>query len=208
MMGAPSFVYVPTAANVLREREQHIARLEGELATKDAWLEKAKAEHAQLVEQFRALKDEMEKKNRWALEQDERVKKAASEVERLDRELAAQNEEAQTMAAAYEEKLRELEAESAARTQWAKETEARLEAEKKQIGGHIERLNAEIQKAAEQLAVYQKKLDQVEATVVERTEWAQREQARREELEAKVAAVESSRWIKMGRAFGLGPRIG
>ena len=208
MMGAPSFVYVPTAANVLREREQHIARLEGELATKDAWLEKAKAEHAQLVEQFRALKDEMEKKNRWALEQDERVKKAASEVERLDRELAAQNEEAQTMAAAYEEKLRELEAESAARTQWAKETEARLESEKKQIGGHIERLNAEIQKAAEQLAVYQKQLDQVEATVVERTEWAQREQARREELEAKVAAVESSRWIKMGRAFGLGPRIG
>ena len=31
----PTFLYVPRVANVLRERERHIAKLEGELATKD-----------------------------------------------------------------------------------------------------------------------------------------------------------------------------
>ena len=34
-IGNPTFVYVPRAANVLRERERHIALLEGELAHKE-----------------------------------------------------------------------------------------------------------------------------------------------------------------------------
>lgn len=208
LMGAPSFVYVPTSANVLRERELHIARLEGELGQKDEWLEKAKNEHAAVVEQFRGLQAEMEKKNRWALEQDERVKKAAKEVERLDKELAAQNEEAQTMAAAYEGQMRELEKASAANVKWAQDTEKRLEGEKQQLATHVKKLDEEMKKAAAQLSEYQKKLDEVEKTVIERTEWAQREQALREEMEGKVAAVESSRWMKVGRRFGLGPRIG
>ena len=42
-------------ANVLRERERHIALLEKELATKNAWLEKALAEHEYLMRQFAEL---------------------------------------------------------------------------------------------------------------------------------------------------------
>ena len=46
-IGNPTFVYVPRAANVLRERERHIALLEGELATKDEWLDKAQQDLAE-----------------------------------------------------------------------------------------------------------------------------------------------------------------
>ncbi len=37
-IGNPTFVYVPRAGNVLREREHHIALLEQELAQKNEWL--------------------------------------------------------------------------------------------------------------------------------------------------------------------------
>src|ERR1019366_1291014 len=74
-IGNPTFLYVPRVANVLRERERHIAKLEGELATKDEWLDKAQAdlaefdrEHQKLLEMFREQKEELEQSNRWAEE--------------------------------------------------------------------------------------------------------------------------------------------
>src|SRR5581483_6926014 len=68
-IGNPTFVYVPRAANVLREREKHIALLEHELAEKDAWLQKALVEHAELAAKFQGLQEELEKSNRWAQKQ-------------------------------------------------------------------------------------------------------------------------------------------
>ena len=66
-IGNPTFVYVPRAANVLRERERHIALLEGELATKNEWLEKAAAASTQeLMAQFAAQKEDLERSNQWA----------------------------------------------------------------------------------------------------------------------------------------------
>ena len=74
-IGNPTFLYVPRVANVLRERERHIAKLEGELATKDQWLDKAQAdlaefdrEHQKLLVMFREQKEELERSNRWAEE--------------------------------------------------------------------------------------------------------------------------------------------
>src|SRR5579872_2951099 len=64
-IGNPTFVYVPRAANVLRERERHIALLEGELATKNQWLEKALREHEELMAQFTAQQRDLERSNRW-----------------------------------------------------------------------------------------------------------------------------------------------
>src|SRR5579872_1585437 len=61
--GNPTFVYVPRAGNVLRERERHIALLEKELADKHAWWEKAQQdlaefdrEHQKLLALFRQQK--------------------------------------------------------------------------------------------------------------------------------------------------------
>jgi SAM-dependent methyltransferase len=207
MTGAPSFVYVPTAANVLREREHHIQRLEGELATKNEWLEASKAEHKTLVDQFRALKLEMEAKNQWALEQNQRVEKAQQAIVRMEGELAAQHEEAAQVVAAYEKRVQEVEAESLKLSEWAKANEAKLNSQMEEIVAHSRKLDGDLKKAGENLAEYQKKLDEAEALVIERTLWAQNEQKQREEAEGKVAAVEASRWLRMGKAFGLGPKI-
>src|SRR5438105_2825421 len=65
-IGNPTFVYVPRAANVLRERERHIALLGRELATKNEWLRKALEEHDSLVAKFREQKEALDESNRWA----------------------------------------------------------------------------------------------------------------------------------------------
>jgi len=207
MTGAPSFVYIPTAANVLREREHHIQRLEGELITKNEWLEASKTEHKTLVDQFRALKLEMEAKNQWALEQNQRVEKAQQAIVRMEGELTAQHEESALVVAAYEKRLREIEAEGLKQAEWAQANEAKLNSRIAEIAAHGVKLDGDLKKAGEQLAEYQKKLDEAEALVIERTLWAQSEQKQREEAETMIAAVEASRWIRMGKVFGLGPKI-
>jgi SAM-dependent methyltransferase len=193
MMGAPSFVYVPTAANVLREREHHIQRLEGELQTKNEWLDTTKAEHKELVDRYRTLKEEIEAKNEWALKQNERVKKAEQEVKRVEENHAQ-------VVTAYETRLREIEVESTEYVAWAQANEARLNSQLADIAKHIEKLDGELKQAAAQLK-------ESEALMIERTLWAQSEQQQREAAEAKLSAVEASRWIRMGKAFGLGPKF-
>src|SRR5581483_10058293 len=46
--GNPTFVSVPRTANVLRERERHIALLQQELDTKNEWLARTQREHGEL----------------------------------------------------------------------------------------------------------------------------------------------------------------
>lgn len=193
LLGAPAFIYLPTTANVLREREHHIARLEGELVTKNEWLTKAQAEHQQLVEQYRGLKQEVEAKNQWALQQNQALEEAAGHIARLEGELATTQRESATVIAG-------LEADLAKQVAWGEEQEGRLNA-------HIQTLDARIAEAAKQLTAYQAKVDELEKTVVERTVWAQTEQSQREAAEAKLSSVEASRWIRMGKAFGLGPKF-
>ncbi len=50
-------------------------------------------------------------------------------------------------------------------------------------------------------------LDTAEATVRERTMWAQTAEAQRAELAAQLEMIRASRWVKMGRTVGLGPEI-
>jgi uncharacterized phage infection (PIP) family protein YhgE len=125
----------------------------------------------------------------------------------MEGELAAQHEEAAQVVAAYEKRVQEVEAESLKLSEWAKANEARLNSQMEEIVAHSRKLDGDLKKAGENLAEYQKKLDEAEALVIERTLWAQNEQKQREEAEGKVAAVEASRWLRMGKAFGLGPKI-
>lgn len=207
MMGGPSYVYIPTAANVLREREHHIQRLEAELHTKNSWLLEKEAEHKTLVDRFRELKIELEGKNKWALEQDARVEAAARAVERVEVELEKQNHDALDMAAAYEAKLKAIEAEAVERHNWAQQNEKQLNEQIASIAAHVQRLDEDLKQAAQRVLVYQTNLDEAEASVIERTRWAQTEQKQRESAEAKLSAVGASRWIRMGKAFGLGPKL-
>jgi 2-polyprenyl-3-methyl-5-hydroxy-6-metoxy-1,4-benzoquinol methylase/predicted nucleic acid-binding Zn-ribbon protein len=206
MTGSPAYFYVPAVANVLREREVHIAQLEAELKTKNSWLDQSRAEHAELVTKFRNLQHEIEAKNRWAQERDQEVKRAAAELERLEAEHNKQQTQSAATIGAYEERLRTLEQESAALAEWFQKRETDLNTEAASLSKHIQHLDAEIERAREAIGTCQRENARLEATVVERTEWAQREQQSRELAEALLQGLQASRWTKLGRAFGLGPK--
>jgi len=191
--GAPLFVHLPSTSNVLRERQQHIAILEAELAAKNEWLEQTREEHRQLVEMFRSQTAELEERNRWAESLNARLKDAGESIAQLQQELQEEKAAATEVAAAYEAKVAELERENLAKTQWAVETERRL--------------GEELQDKLDELAGCVDILHRTERTLEERTTWALRLEAGIRELEGKLSLVEASRWVKLGRLVGLGPEI-
>ncbi len=191
--GSPTFVHVPRTGNVLRERERHIGLLEGELATKNQWLEKAKfdlaalnQEHQKLLAMFREQKSELEERNRWAENLNRRLEEAGAAIRRLQQEL-------EQSTAGYEAKIAELDEENRRKTEWALETE--------------QRLGAELEAKANELARAVEILHETETTLEERTAWARRLEAEAAQLENQLNLVRASRWIKLGRRLGVGPAL-
>jgi SAM-dependent methyltransferase len=192
-LGNPTFVYVPRAGNVLRERERHIALLEAELAQKNKWLEAAKAALAELQQAHEKQTAELEKSNRWADELNAEVAAKAARVDELQAELAADQERARVVAEGYAAKVASLEADIREKTQWAIDLETRLNAE-------VARQTAELVKAVDALHQTEKELD-------ERTAWARSLESELQATQGRVALYRESRWVKLGRKFGLGPEF-
>jgi SAM-dependent methyltransferase len=119
-LGNPTFVYIPSAANVLRERERHIALLQQEVDAKDRLIGEREA---RVLE----LQQEVERSNQWALGLNQETEKRAARIVDLQEEVRALRE-------AYEQRLRELETELEKVGRWAKETEARASAAEAQLG--------------------------------------------------------------------------
>ena len=90
--------------------------------------------------------------------------------------------------------MAELEEENILKTAWAVDTETRL--------------TAELRRRAEHLAATVRLLDAAEAMVIERTEWAQSLEAQLGQARAQLEMIRQSRWVRLGRTFGLGPKIG
>jgi ubiquinone/menaquinone biosynthesis C-methylase UbiE len=191
--GAPTFVYLPSAANVLREREMHIMRLEQELAQKDEWLAKEQSGHQELLAVHREQTAALEASNRWAAETLEKLNQTGKRVVELQDQLDAEQRAAIELNAVWQTRTAELEADVAARTQWAMDTE--------------QRLTAEIHEKAQELAKCVELLHDAERTIEERTVWAQRLERERADLEARLSMVQASRWYKLGRRFGMGPDV-
>jgi SAM-dependent methyltransferase len=194
--GAPTFVYVPRVANVLRERERHIELLERELETKNQWLKHATTELAQLNEdhqsvlgQFRKQIAESEERARWIEQLSRDLEERGARIGQLQQELADQAESAREVVEAYEAKVRELDAENEAKTHWALETEARLEQKSQELAQCVEILH------------------QAERTIEARTAWAEKLKTEAYQLERQVILMKESRWVKLGRRFGLGPDL-
>jgi septal ring factor EnvC (AmiA/AmiB activator) len=199
-VGNPTFLYVPRVANVLRERERHIAKLEGELATKDGWLDKAQLdlaefdrEHQKLLVMFREQKEELEQSNRWAAELNATLAERGARIDALQEELARDQENARRVVAAYNAKITALEQDNREKTKWALDTEARL--------------TAEIRKIADALAQTAATLEQTETDLQERSAWALRLEEEKRQLEDQLNMVRASRWVKLGRKVGLGPAL-
>jgi delta 1-pyrroline-5-carboxylate dehydrogenase len=147
----PNFFYVPRAANLLREREEHVRLLEQELAQVRTWLNETTADRNTVQKQL---------------------------------------ESAQARALQV---ITELNEENRRKTDWA------LDIEKS--------LTAQVEQRTKQLAEAVRLLDIAEATVVERTDWAQRLDAQLQETIAQLEMVRQSRWLKLGRQLGLGPQV-
>jgi SAM-dependent methyltransferase len=199
-IGNPTFLYVPRVANVLRERERHIGKLEGELATKDEWLDKAQLdlaefdrEHQKLLTMFREQKETLEQSNRWAEELNAALAARGARIDELQEELARDQENARQVVAGYNAKIAALEQDNREKTKWALDTEARL--------------TAEIRKIADALAQTSATLEQTEMDLQERSAWALRLEEEKRQLEEVLNMVRASRWVMLGRKVGLGPAL-
>lgn len=170
-----SFVYVPKAANMLRERELHVQALERQLAD-------IKADRGALLELFRRQTRELEERNEWAQRLDTDLKAAGDRIVVLQNEAAA-------LAADYRDQFARMEQEDQIKTEWARKASADLEAK------------------CQELAHCVGLLDTAEATVRERTVWAQTAEAARAQLAAQMEMLRQSRWVKLGRTVGLGPDL-
>lgn len=191
--GSPTFVYLPSTGNLLRERGIHISRLESELQTKDTWLAESRQEHQQMVAMFRAQTAELEQRNEWAQELDAKLHAAGQRIRQLQDEFASEQKASAELAAAYAAKVTELESDVQNRTQWAIETE--------------QRLSAELDTKCAELAHCVDVLHETEATLETRTAWALQLDKERDALAAKLSAVQASRWVRLGRTFGVGPEL-
>ena len=177
-----SFVYVPKAANLLREREQHVQLLEQQLARTKKWLAEAQSERDTLLDLYRKQTDELVERTRWA-------EKLGVELEGLGAILTHERKQADALASDYEARVTHLEGENLAKTEWALAIVASLEEKSRELAECVRLLEA------------------AETTVEERTLWAQRTEKLRSHLEAQLDLIRVSRWVKLGRKFGLGPDL-
>jgi len=178
-IGNPTFVYVPQAGNVLRERGRHIALLEQELAIKNEWLENAAREHQKLLR-------ELEKSNEWAQSLNRELEERRERVVQLQEELERTNQ-------GYAAKVKELEEDIRSKAQWAINTETRL--------------TAEVRKQENELGRAVEALHQTETQLEERTHWALSLEAEGRRLKEQLGMYRSSRWVNLGRKIGLGPDV-
>lgn len=178
----PAFVYVPRSSNLLHEKLQHIERLEGEVRIKDGWIAELQLAHQTLLQQHAAQLAELEKSNRWATQMSEELTAARKRIDVLGHDV-------ETLTAVVEE-----------RTKWAQDTELRLTAD-------LESCIADRDQQTQSLGACVEALHQTEAALEERTRWARDLNEQKARLDAAINAARASRWVRLGRAIGLGPEL-
>ena len=67
----------------------------------------------------------------------------------------------------------------------------------------LEQLDASRAEFAKCLALFQ----EAEGTIEERTRWAQSLEAETGNLRAQLESIRTSKWIRLGRSIGLGPKV-
>ena len=184
---APALLYVPKATNLLREREHHIRLLKGELAQNQTWVQDITQDRDRLLQLHGSLEKDFDHRGRWAAELQGALKTAQARITQLQAET-------EQLTQGYERHIRVLEEENVNKTQWALDTEHRLTEE-------VEQQNAELGRAVELLK-------KAESTIVERTQWAQRTESQLRDKLQQLNLLRQSRWIRLGRKVGLGPRLG
>jgi len=172
------FAWMPSTANLLREREQHIAKLEGELAKKDAWLRDSITDHARLQHRHEETLEELRQRNEWALQLNQELHESRAAIVKLQGELAERLEW-----------IRGIEAERERLTALARSLDEQLDIKTR----HVQLQMAEIAEHTEHLERQLKLLD---------------ERAKQlEALRAERRLIANSKWIRLGRKLNLGPVV-
>ena len=143
--GSQAFVYLPSSANLLREREKHIGLLQGEVNKRDEWLAAARVE----LDKFDAVQ-ESAKRTIAQLEQENADK--GNWAQRLDGELAGVRAERERCIQLLEDSEKRV----TERTDWAQ-----------RLDGELAGVRAERERCIQLL-------EDSEKRVTERTDWAQR----------------------------------
>jgi SAM-dependent methyltransferase len=175
---AGPFVFVPAAANVLRERETHIRKLEGEiedrkrwageqqqqLAKSDATIRQLQQEHQETVAWGRSLEDELARTRELLDERQQQLNERALWAQQLDREI----ERLEGIAV-------ELQRDVEAKVEWARSLEAELGRARQELDSRQQDLEGKIAWAKSLEADLEQArllLDQRQAELDDRTAWA------------------------------------
>jgi SAM-dependent methyltransferase len=171
-LGNPTYVYVPRAANVLRERERHIGLLEGELATKDEWLDKAQRDLAEFDRLSRQQKEELERSNQWAETVNRELEERRARIVELQEEFEREQESARQVAEGYAARFREQEEELDRSNQWAEALNRELAERRARVVELQEEFAREQQNARQVAEGYAAKVASLERDIQDKTRWA------------------------------------
>ena len=200
------FAWLPSSGNVLRERELHIAKLEGELDRKDKWLEELKASHASLQKSHETTLAELRERALWAQQLNARIDERNVAIKQLQAEaqtrtgwinnLQGQLAEADGEIDRLMAREAELETDRQDRTAWALDLEAQLTERTE----HVRLLSLQIAEHLDDLAAQARQIEDLDA--VRQTQTRQLE-----EFRARQALIAQSKWIRLGRSLNLGPVV-
>ena len=164
-LGNPTYVYVPRAANVLRERERHIGLLEGELATKDEWLDKAQQDLAEFDRLSRQQKEELERSNQWAGTLNRELEERRARIVELQEEFAREQASARKVIEGQEEELERS-------NRWAEALNRELEERRARITELQEEFAREQESGRKVAEGYAAKVAALELDIQDKTRWA------------------------------------
>jgi len=202
-VGNPTFVYVPAAANLLRERQRHIALLEHEVSTKDEWLAESERQRGKLQEALTGQAVELERSNRWAEDLNREVAERRATVTQLQGELERSNRWAEDLNREVEERraaVTQLQGELERSNQWAEALNREVEKTRARILELQAELSGEQESGRGVAEGYRAKVAELEAELARRAAWAKG-------LEEQLATYRSSAWVKLGRKIRMGPAI-
>ena len=209
--GSQAFVYLPSSANLLREREKHIGLLQGEVNKRDEWLAAARVE----LDKFDAVQ-ESAKRTIAQLEQENADKE--NWAQRLDGELAGVRAEREKCIQLLEDSEKRV----TERTDWAQRLDGELagvraerekciqlleDSEKRvtertdwaqRLDGELAGVRAEREKCIQLL-------EDSEKRVTERTDWAQRLDGELDEVRQELAAIRGSLAYRVSKRIGIMP---
>ena len=126
---AEAFVYIPRAANLLLERERHVALLERQLA-------EIETDRERIAGLFRAQSQNLEKSNRWAEELNQEIVERRARVAALQAEIERSNRWAEELNQELQERRARavaLQEEVERSNRWAEELNREVEERRAQI---------------------------------------------------------------------------